>query len=81
VQAGEDYSLVKVRLETGRKHQIRVHLSGLGCPVAGDKDYGAKTDPENRIALHAFRLQFLHPVSGKTLTFTSELPASLKRLI
>ena len=80
VKAGKFYSHLKVRLETGRRHQIRVHLAGLGCPVAGDKLYGARTDPAGRIALHASRLSFLHPVSGKKLEFTSPLPPALVRL-
>ena len=81
LKPGEKYSLLKVRLETGRKHQIRVHLSDLGHPVAGDKDYGAKTDPLARIALHAWRLQFTHPLTGKNLVLTSPLPVSLERLL
>ena len=80
LRPGENYSLLKVRLETGRKHQIRVHLSDLGHPVAGDKDYGAKTDPSKRIALHAWRLEFKHPVTGKELVLTSPLPPPLERV-
>ncbi len=80
VTPGEKYSLLKIRLETGRKHQIRVHLSDLGCPVAGDKTYNAKTDPAGRIALHAWRLEFKHPITGKDLVFTCPMPVSLARL-
>jgi 23S rRNA pseudouridine1911/1915/1917 synthase len=75
------YSLVEVRLETGRKHQIRVHLAGLGCPVAGDSNYGAVTDPAGRLALHAWRLAFDHPVTGKRVQLESPLPDVLGRLI
>ena len=53
LKSGENYSLLKIRLETGRKHQIRVHLSDLGHPVAGDKIYHARSNPCGRIALHA----------------------------
>ena len=59
-------SLVRLRLDTGRTHQIRVHLSALGCPIVGDFLYG--TDSEElpgRFALHSFRCRFLHPVTGQ----------------
>jgi RluA family pseudouridine synthase len=75
------YSMVEVGLETGRKHQIRVHLAGLGHPVVGDRKYGARTDPAGRMALHAWRLQLAHPVTGQPLTLTSRVPAKLARLV
>jgi 23S rRNA pseudouridine1911/1915/1917 synthase len=68
------YSLLELKLLTGRKNQIRVHLSGIGVPVAGDKKYGAKTNPFNRLCLHAWRLSFSHPVTGKKLIFESKIP-------
>jgi len=74
-------SLVEVKLETGRKHQIRVHFADLGCPVIGDRIYGAKGDPADRLGLHAWRLAFDHPLTGKRLEVKSELPAALKRLV
>jgi 23S rRNA pseudouridine1911/1915/1917 synthase len=73
----EDRSLVEVELETGRKHQIRVHLAGLGCPVIGDADYGAKTDPAGRLGLHAWRLAFDHPTTGRRMELESALPEVL----
>jgi 23S rRNA pseudouridine1911/1915/1917 synthase len=75
------YSLVEVAIETGRKHQIRVHLSGIGCPVIGDKDYGATTNPARRLGLHAWKLSFQHPESGERLELESPLPAALQRVI
>jgi 23S rRNA pseudouridine1911/1915/1917 synthase len=75
------YSLVEVTLETGRKHQIRVHLAGLGCPVAGDRVYGAKSDPAGRLALHAWKLAFAHPVTRKPLELESPLPEVLQRIV
>lgn len=81
LKPGENYSLLKIRLETGRKHQIRVHLSDLGHPVAGDKFYNARSNPCGRIALHAWRLEFKHPVTAKDLVFTSPLPPPLARLV
>ncbi|MBI4115369.1 MAG: RluA family pseudouridine synthase [Candidatus Omnitrophica bacterium] len=80
LKSGEKYSLLKIRLETGRKHQIRVHLSDLGHPVAGDKNYNAWSNPIRRIALHAWRLEFKHPVTGKDLVFTCPLPPPIVRL-
>jgi len=80
LQTRGDFSLLEVRLETGRKHQIRVHLEGLGCPVAGDRRYGAKLDPCQRLALHASSLTLTHPLSGERLQFNSPLPAALGKL-
>ncbi|MEX2186082.1 MAG: RluA family pseudouridine synthase [Pirellulales bacterium] len=76
-----DCSLVELRLETGRRNQIRVHLADAGCPVVGDKTYGAKTDPAGRLALHAAHLEFQHPATGERLQFESPLPNKLARLV
>lgn len=73
-------TLVEVGLETGRKHQIRVHLAGLGCPVIGDAVYGARSDPVGRLGLHAWRLAFDHPVTGARVELESPLPAVLRDL-
>jgi 23S rRNA pseudouridine1911/1915/1917 synthase len=75
------YGLIEVSLETGRKNQIRVHLSDLGHPIVGDIKYGATEDPINRVALHAFYLAFIHPVTGRRLTFSSELPKAFEKLL
>lgn len=75
------FSLVEVALLTGRKHQIRVHLAGLGCPVVGDADYGATANPAGRLGLHAWRLVLPHPVSGERLELESPLPAELRRVV
>ena len=68
------YALLDILLETGRKHQIRVHLADIGHPVAGDKKYGARTDPFGRLGLHAYLLSFKHPVNGKPMHFVSSIP-------
>jgi 23S rRNA pseudouridine1911/1915/1917 synthase len=73
-------ALLEVGLETGRKHQIRVHLAGLGCPVAGDAVYGAKLDPIGRLCLHAWRLAFDHPVAGRRIALEAPLPERLRKL-
>jgi 23S rRNA pseudouridine1911/1915/1917 synthase len=69
--AGKGYSLLSLELETGRRNQIRAHLCFLGHPVAGDKKYGAKTDPLGRLALHAGVLSFYHPSDGRRMEFNS----------
>ena len=76
-------SLVRLTLETGRTHQIRVHLSAMGCPVWGDFLYG-REDPAlpERFALHSCHLEIDHPLdAGKRLVFDSELPEALRSLI
>lgn len=65
-EAGE-YSLVRLKLLTGRKNQIRVHMKELGNPVVGDKKYGSETNPIGRLGLHASALAFIHPVTGKEI--------------
>lgn len=74
------YSLLSVEIETGRKNQIRVHLSELGHPVAGDKKYGAKTDPLGRLALHAYRLHFNAPNGEKGYSFAAPIPEEFRRM-
>jgi 23S rRNA pseudouridine1911/1915/1917 synthase len=69
LKAGRGYSLLSLELETGRRNQIRAHLSWLGHPIAGDQKYQAKTNPLNRLALHAERLSFYHPHNGRLMEF------------
>ena len=74
-----DDSLVRARLETGRTHQIRVHFAAIDHPVAGDPEYGTRgRHGLERQFLHASRLKFSHPRTGKELKFTSELPEDLR---
>ena len=63
----KDYTLVKLVLETGRTHQIRVHMAYIGHPIVGDTLYGTKSDFIDRQALHAYKVEFVHPISGKLL--------------
>ena len=74
----DNYSLVKCSLETGRTHQIRVHMSAIGHPLLGDSLYGSISDLINRQALHCFNLQFIHPVYNNDLNFWSDLPNDFK---
>lgn len=77
---GEPYTEVEFELETGRKNQIRVHSQWIGHPIAGDRKYGAQTNPIGRLALHSHTLTFIHPWTGKTLKFNSRLPRPFTRL-
>jgi 23S rRNA pseudouridine1911/1915/1917 synthase len=81
VARGTSRSLVELRLETGRRHQIRVQLSDAGCPIIGDKKYRAKSDPAKRLGLHSCGLVFPHPVTGERMAFTSPLPKELAKLV
>ncbi|MGA8014741.1 MAG: RluA family pseudouridine synthase, partial [Candidatus Dormiibacterota bacterium] len=74
-------SELEVRLETGRTHQIRVHLAFIGHPLVGDPVYGRRRDGAPRLALHARLLRFTHPVDGREMTFESPLPAELVVLL
>ncbi len=78
---GKGRTLLELELETGRRHQIRVQLGEAGCPIVGDKRYGAKTNPVKRVALHAGELRFKHPVSGQEMKFVSPLPGEFGRLV
>lgn len=74
-----EHAFLSVTLETGRTHQIRVHLAAIGLPVSGDADYGARGDLGlERQFLHAARLRFRHPRTGVDLEFRSDLPAELR---
>ncbi|MDE6464156.1 MAG: RNA pseudouridine synthase [Muribaculaceae bacterium] len=76
IATSERYNLLEVNLMTGRKHQIRVQLSAIGCPVKGDLKYGDKrSNPDGSISLHARRIRFVHPVSGKEIDITAPVPA------
>lgn len=81
LRRGEKYALLSVEIDTGRKNQIRAHLGELGCPVAGDRDYGAATDPLRRLCLHAQELALRHPVTGAETLFRAELPKGFAGLV
>ncbi|MCI7712063.1 MAG: RluA family pseudouridine synthase [Clostridiales bacterium] len=79
---GEALSLVKLVPETGRTHQLRLHMASIGHPLAGDWLYGSE-DPAliPRPALHAYALRLIHPVTGEVLSLTAPLPADMRRLV
>lgn len=74
LRTNDNYSLVELKLETGRKNQIRVHLQDLRHPVCGDIKYGNGDDPCGRLCLHAFRLDFYHPITGEHMHFETPMP-------
>ena len=83
LEAHGNMALIRLRLETGRTHQIRVHLSSIGCPVFGDFLYGTERNdilPE-RFALHSAYVSFIHPLSGQRLQFNSQLPQDLINIL
>jgi 23S rRNA pseudouridine1911/1915/1917 synthase len=77
IREAAGHTMLRVRLETGRTHQIRVHLKAIGHPVYADPLYGEPV-PGQRLWLHAESLAFVHPVIGKTLQFESQIPADLR---
>lgn len=79
-QNSANYSLLEVELETGRKNQIRVHMEEIGHPVAGDKKYGARTNPLKRLGLHATTIAFTHPTTGNLVRYSSPVPKSFMKL-
>lgn len=80
-KSNDSYALVDLNIETGRKNQIRVHMSGLGCPIVGDRKYGAATNPVHRLCLHAGRLVILHPFSGEEMVFTAPVPKKILQIV
>ncbi|MBO5411810.1 MAG: RluA family pseudouridine synthase [Clostridia bacterium] len=80
LQTNGKYSLLRVRIDTGRKNQIRVHMHAIGHSVVGDDKYGHTKSPFGRLGLHASKIEFTHPVSGQTLTFNAPLPPVFRNL-
>jgi RluA family pseudouridine synthase len=77
----KDFALLEVDLLTGRKHQIRVHLAGIGHAVVGDEKYGKGGRDHARLALHARAISFKHPFSGERVTFETNMPEYFNRLV
>jgi len=70
----KDHALLDVKTDTGRKNQIRVHLADIGCPIIGDRKYGASDEFRRRVRLHAYSLAFPHPADGRIITVKSPMP-------
>lgn len=80
IKYNDEYSLLNVTIETGRKNQIRVHLSELGHPIVGDKKYGSKKNPIKRLGLHAYKLEIMHPITRKYFNFELDMPKEFKKM-
>lgn len=74
LRKNRNYSMLEVKLETGRKNQIRVHMQEIGHPIIGDKKYGSTKNPIRRLGLHARLLAFRHPITGEDVRFETEIP-------
>ena len=74
------YSMLRINIHTGRKNQIRVQLENIGNPVVGDKKYKSRNNPLGRLALHATKLEIVHPVTKKKLVFESSIPSNFKKM-
>ena len=74
IRSNNNYSLLRVWIDSGRKNQIRVHMAYLGHPIIGDDKYGHKVSPIGRLGLHASKLSFKHPITGEEMTFTAQVP-------
>jgi 23S rRNA pseudouridine1911/1915/1917 synthase len=81
VKNNRDFSLIELELETGRKNQIRAQMEYIGHPIAGDPKYSATTDPCGRLMLHAKRLNFIHPKTGKEMRFESPVPKEFAKTV
>ena len=81
LKSNNNYSLVQVFIDTGRRNQIRVHLSEKGYPIVGDKKYKCMTNPIKRLCLHANILEFIHPVTKKLIHIESDIPSEFKKII
>lgn len=81
IQEANGHSLVALQLETGRTHQIRIHLKHLGFPLVGDYLYNPDMEYISRQALHSFRLSFPHPITGEAMDFTAPLPEDMRNIL
>ena len=81
VEFNDEYTLLDVNIETGRKNQIRVHLSELGYPIVGDKKYGSKKNPIKRLGLHSYKLEVMHPITRKYLKFEVSIPKIFRKVV
>ena len=81
IRCANNLTLVELNLETGRKNQIRVHLSDIQHPIIGDYKYGAQTNPIGRMALHAFMLKFTHPITGEIIDLQTPVPQQFNQII
>ncbi len=80
IGGNDEFSLMEIELETGRKNQIRVHMHDIAHPVIGDKKYGSRKNPIRRLGLHATTLELIHPTTNKLVTYTAPAPGVFRGL-
>lgn len=80
LKTNDEYSLVDIRIDTGRKNQIRVHMKDLDHHIIGDKKYGAFSNPLRRLGLHAYILEIIHPVTKKVMHFEIDIPNEFMKM-
>ena len=80
IEDNGEYALLRVRIDTGRKNQIRVHMKDIGHSIVGDDKYGHTKNPLGRLGLHASKLQFIHPISKELITISASVPAEFSAL-
>ena len=81
IEEHENYSILSVKIETGRTHQIRVHMAHIGHPIVGDTLYGQESELITRQALHSYKTSFVHPITGEEITICAELPEDMGVLL
>lgn len=81
INANNQYTMLEINILTGRKNQIRVHLSDIGNPIVGDKKYNSKKNPIRRMCLHAYKMEFIHPKLNKLITLETKMPKQFEKLI
>ena len=81
IERYKNATLIRCILETGRTHQIRVHLSNIGHPILGDTLYGNPSSVINRQALHAYKVKFIHPITGLNVEYIATIPSDIKSII
>ena len=81
LKSNEKYSLLDVKIDTGRKNQIRVQLGHIGHHVIGDDKYGEPSDPIKRLGLHAYKLKFVHPITKKIVEFKTDIPREFSKVV
>ncbi len=80
VKSNKKYTLLEINILTGRKNQIRVHMQDINHPIIGDKKYGSKINPINRMCLHAYYLNFIHPVNKEAIVLSIPMPKEFNKL-
>ena len=81
IMGNKKYTMLDITIDTGRKNQIRVHMSDMGCPIIGDKKYHSKSDPIRRMGLHANKLVIIHPLTKKEMTFECDIPNNFIKIV